>query len=255
MRITCVALIDQSRIFQGPRASVLDRIAEAIQIQVERDFAPAWGRAPVPVFVAQDGASVPLGAGLVYLVDRISHVKGAVGFHNADSRGFFAGFVAAESIARLGGSMTRGSDSISAAVSHEVLEMLANPAVNLWSDDGTGNSFAFEVCDPVSGDAYDVEVEPSSGSSAQSVSVSNFVLPGWFFPALASGHPVDHMQLLSRPFTHRETGYVVVSDSVGERELFGPMVPAAKRMGRSSDGRCARARSNSVVACEATAEA
>lgn len=242
MRLTCVAVVDRSRMFRGSRAAVLERIVQAVQVQVERDFAPAWSRIPVPVFLVADGAPVPLGAAIVYLVDRITEMNGAAGLHKADERGFFAGFVAVEAIARLGGSATKGPNSISSALSHEVLEMLANPAVNLWSDGPDGRSYAHEVCDPVSGDCYEVDVEPYSQGPSAPVSVSNFVLPDWFNPVATSGAWIDHMQTLSAPFTCRDSGYMTVFERGEEQDVYGPLVSAGKKMSRSDAGRFARAK-------------
>lgn len=242
MRITCIAIVDRSRMFQGARAPVLDRIAQAIQAQIERDFAPAWNRVPVPVLVLSGGARTPAGAGIVNLVDQITEVRGAVGLHRADERGFFAGFVAVEAIARLGGSASEGPSSMSVALSHEVLEMLANPAVNLWADGPDGRSYAHEVCDPVAGDAYVVDVEPYSRGPAEPVSVSNFVLPDWFNPKACANATFDHMQLLTTPFSSRESGYVSVFERGEERDVYGPLVPAAKQEARREMGRCVRAR-------------
>lgn len=242
MRITCVAVVDRSKMFRIFRVAILERIVQAIQVQVERDFAPAWSRIPVPVFLVQDGAPVPLGAAMVYLVDRITEVKGAAGFHRVDERGFFAGFVAVEAIGRLGGTANKGASSISVALSHEVLEMLANPAVNLWADGPDGRSYAHEICDPVAGDCYEIDVEPYSQGPAEPVSVSNFVLPDWFNPRASSGAWIDHMQVLSSPFTSRESGYMTVFERGEERDVYGPLVPAAKQEARAASGRCARAR-------------
>jgi len=238
---TSVVVIDQSRMFRGQRSVVLERIVQAVQLQVERDFAPAWGRQPVSVKLADANVHIAPGAGRVYVVDKITEVGGAVGFHKADKQGFFSGFVAAEAIARLGGAATRGGDSVSAAVSHEVLEILANPSVNLWADHVDGKSYAHEVCDPVSGDCYEIHGEPDPDGVQEPVSVSNFVYPAWFQPYAPGGSKFDHLGLLCSAFTHRSTGYVSVFETSGARHLFGAEVPASKRDAKSSSGRCARA--------------
>lgn len=247
MRLTCVAVVNQSRMFRGARAEVLDRIVQAVQTQVERDFCPAWNRLPLAVLSVPDGDPVPMGAALVYLVDKITDVQGAVGYHKADERGFFCGFVAVEAIARLGGTMVSGSSSVSVALSHEVLELLGNPAVNLWADCPDGRSIAHEVCDPVSGDYYDIEVEPLSVGRSEKVSVSNFVYPDWFNPHVSSGCPLDHMQVLSNPFIHRSTGYAVTYDRGKERPIFGDRVPAMRAQSVLLTGRCERARMASAA--------
>ncbi len=252
MRLSCVAVIDQSSMFKGTRSAVLDGIVQAVQIQVERDFCPAWGRVPIPVFLVQNGFPVPIGAGLVYLVDRIDQTRGAVGFHQADPLGFFSGAVAVETIARLGGTMTSGSDSVSSALSHEVLEVIQNPGVNYWVDTGSGESVAMEICDPVSADYYEIEIDPSSGGGPSRISVSNFVHPNWFHPFSPSGSRYDQMQVLDSAFQSRPGGYVSFQNADGLSARFGSSVPEPRRDRVSKLGRCIRAHeamsANSVVA-------
>jgi hypothetical protein len=230
-----VALVNRVPYLKGRRADVVERMARAVSLQIEQDFAPAWGFQPVPIAVVEDGAGVPFGSALVYLVDRISEGKGAVGLHVADPAGYFAGYVAVEVIQRLGGSMTEGADSVSAALSHEVLELLANPALNLWAETCDGRLIAHEVCDPVSGDAYDIEVEPDSVGAPHRVSVSNFVRPSWFHREACSGSWFDQMQLTTQPFEVRATGYAVERGRVGLAPSFGGAI-AVQRRDFAADG-------------------
>lgn len=227
MRLSSVVVVNRSRTFEGRRALALDRIVRAVQTQVERDFAPAWGFAPLAVLSVQDGEPVPLGAALVYLVSSIDDAPGAAGIHKSDPRGFFTGCVAVDAIARLGGSLWNGPDSVSSALSHEVLELIANPTVTLWCDDGGSKSFAREVCDPVSGETYDIEIEPLSGERTEPIAVSNFVHPDWFNPHATSGLRLDQLGTTSSPFEIRPSGYAVTrsllerASCVGEARATG----------------------------------
>ena len=242
MRPTCIAVVNRVPYLRGDRARVVDRMARAVGHQVEEDFAPAWGLQPVCVGVFDDGQPVPAGAALVYLVDTIRELPGAAGRHVADPRGFFAGYVAVDSIQRMGGTMVAGSDSVSAALSHEVLELLANPCVNRWVDRGQGREVALEVCDPVAGDSYEVELEPESAGPTERVSVSNFVRPEWFHPQATSGSWFDHMRLLDAPFQRRSTGYVIERASAVEVANFGSQVVDERRRHAVQSERFARAR-------------
>ena len=258
MRLTCVAVVDRSRMFKGARSAILDRIVQAVQTQVERDFCPAWGRHPLPILRVEDNDPVPLGSALVYLVDKIEVVAGAVGFHRADPMGFFSGSVAVESIARLGGTMTSGGNSVSAALSHEVLEVIANPGVNYWVERNPSELFAMEVCDPVSADSYEVEVGSAGEGNKSTVSVSNFVYPDWFHPFASSGSWYDHMQRLDSPFSCLPGGYVSVKGAGGMERRFDEKVPVLKRLRIANWGRSARAKDaleeSSVIASRRTAD-
>lgn len=235
MRTTCVVVVNRSSHLKG-RAEQLTRIVEAVGIQVADHFCPAWGMSPLPVIEVPDGSPVPMGSALVYLVDELDRVPGALGWHHEEKEGFFCGFVNVHAILTLGGTLNQGADSVSQALSHEVLELLGNPSVNRWADTMDGRQFSMEVCDPVDGDAYGIDVR------GESVSVGDFVHPAWFDAFAPSGSWFDQMQLLSAPFTHRETGYVVVRDHSGEQEHFGAKMNSLKQHRRRTLGRCARAR-------------
>ena len=76
--------------------------------------------------------------------------------------------------------------------SHECLEMLADPYIDLsvfaMATDTTGTLYAYEICDAVEAEQYDVDGVP----------VSDFVTPAWFEPAAAG--PFDHLGRTSAPF-------------------------------------------------------
>ena len=103
------------------------------------------------------------------------------------------------------GEMLRGPLSVSAVLSHEVIEAYCDPDVNLWADRGDGFLIAYEACDPVENDVYDVETKDGT-----KVSVSNFVLPAWFDSLTPEGSKLDFMAKLSKPFTMSEGGYLVM---------------------------------------------
>jgi len=99
------------------------------------------------------------------------------------------------------GSWTRGVNSVSAAVSHEVVEVLADP-ISLNYIDGLDDwMYALEVADPTQDDIYDID----------GVAVSNFTYPDYWNPwgEKRRGHPLDHLGLVARPFEVRAGGYLV----------------------------------------------
>lgn len=208
MRPEFIALVNRVPYLEPGSSQLIERLAQAVTRQIEEDFAPAWGLQPIPVVAFSDSQTIPSRAALVCLVDRIRDVGGAVGRHTLSEAGTVTGFVAVESIQRLGGTLTTGHDSVSAALSHEVLELLVNPAVSFWADERDGRQVALEVCDPVAGDCYEIELPPDSVGGCERVSVSNFVLPSWF-AARAATKRFDHLGLLARPFEQRATGYVI----------------------------------------------
>lgn len=134
-------------------------------------------------------------------------------------------------------SLSVGPRSLSAVISHEILETRADAACNFWSDgpplDKVGETmYALEVCDPVQGDAYP---DPATG-----VYLSDYVLPAWFEVGAPAWQPVDRMGVLKRPFEIRPDGYAIVRgagpEGVTHARLgaagWRPPVRSARRMGQ-----------------------
>jgi len=118
-----------------------------------------------------------------------------------------------------GAKPTSGDWSVSSVLSHEVLEMYIDPNCNLWSNDGKGSAYSFEVCDPVEAPTYDIN----------GVSVSNFVTPSWFDPLAAPHAQFDKLGHLTKPFSILKGGYVVYESAGQEKQKFGDEFPAWRR--------------------------
>jgi hypothetical protein len=142
-------------------------VVAALQIQVTRDFAPAWGIDADLHFVAKDENPDPTHWWLVLLDN--SDVAGALGYHDLTSTGLPIGkvFVKTDIDNNLSWSVT---------ASHELLEILSDPDINLTTfvqTSGTaGFLFAFENCDAVEDDQY--------GYDINGIKMSDFVLPAYF---------------------------------------------------------------------------
>lgn len=110
--------------------------------------------------------------------------------------------------------------SIASAFSHEVLEQLCNPHVNLWNENFTDNSrWSHEVCDPVQGDNMWIS------SCGYRVAMSDYVLPS-FFNYLSIG-PYDWKGILKAPFSVSDGGYGVVmkNGSNSSSIVYGMLTP------------------------------
>ena len=100
-----------------------------------------------------------------------SHQADDYGWHIVDGRGDpYAHVFAGVSISH-GSTWVRGEDAISVTASHEVLEMLVDPAANEYTFNGLRTLWSREVCDPVQSDAYRIV------ANGMRVAVSNFVYP------------------------------------------------------------------------------
>ena len=170
-----VALTDHSTV-HVPFAT-LQHIAAALQQQVDNGFAPVWGvRADISAL--DTGSPVPPGTWPNKIVDDI----GGDGGVHLDDRGQ----PYAEAV---------NGPELTIAISHELLEMLADPWGNRFtpaadldpSSDGHQVFYLVEVGDPCEVTSYEV-----SG-----VAVSDFILPAFYDPN-ATGQ-VDFRGVLSGP--------------------------------------------------------
>jgi hypothetical protein len=173
-------------------------IVAALQKQVDNDWFPLWGSTANLQFVARRQAP-PAGSWWLAFLDN-SDQAGALGYHDVTSEGLPLGKVFAGSDKQFG-------YSPSVTASHELLEMLGDPDINLTAlvdtGQGTGRLYAYEVCDPVEADnlGYDID----------RVMVSDFVLPGYFESFRTIG-PFDFKNHLDKPFQLAPGGYISYMD-------------------------------------------
>jgi len=192
------------------------KMVAAVAKQVARDFCPAWNMVPVTVTAGSMPSNSPNDSGMVAIYDTPD--ADALGYHTeANDRPFGKVFV--KPVLDSKGVMLKDpknikTPSVASVLSHEVLELIADPSVNLWAEgpeSAYGSEYSYEVCDPVEADQYEID----------GVAVSNFVLPSWFDPQTHSGEKYDWLGLLKRPFTMTSGGYMVVRKRPGaEKSIF-----------------------------------
>ncbi len=191
-----VAVINSSSVVSD---SDVKNAAGALQTQVSRDFQPAYGRDADVAFHAADQA--PADAWWLVILDN-SDQAGALGYHDLTPAGLPLGKVFAASDLQYGYKWT-------VTASHELLEMLGDPDINLTAlvqtADTAGTLYADEVADACEADEY--------GYLIDGVLVSDFVYPSWFMP-MFDGKNVqfDHESHITRPFELLKGGYIGVFD-------------------------------------------
>ena len=161
-----------------------------INIQLSNEFVMAWG--------------LPHVVTTVTLMDEIDE-PGALGYHALDPTTFMP-------YARVAAKVARDNYvPVSLVMSHEVLEMCANPLVNrlaLIDPTGTGESGELvwaEVCDAVERGSYPGRLHGTP--------LSNFVLPGWYVPGWTG--PVDHLGNVPGPLQIASGGYIQAESFTG----------------------------------------
>ena len=214
-----IAILNQSTVVQNADVATMTK---AISSQILSDVAPIWGRVPATVTFYTESTVVPAGAYVIAIVDNIpDQPAGVVGGHTETTAGQVSGMVAAQPNLTNSEKVLTGDWSVSSTLSHEVLEMFIDPNCNTWANDGQGSVYSLEVCDPVEGPTYTVNVD------GLDVSVSNFVTPAWFDPQAPSGSQFDKMgQPGLRQFTILPTGYMTYESKSGKpQQQWGTNYP------------------------------
>lgn len=177
-------------------------LADALQTQVARDFQPIWGiEAKLQFFSGADAKAdrVPKSMWWLAILDD-SDQAGALGYHDLNPQGLPMGKVFAGSDLKYGSSWT-------ATASHELLEMLADPDINLTvqvDEPHLGSVLvSYEVCDACEADQYAYRIGE--------VLVSDFVTPAWFEPfRKPASVTFDFQQKIKQPLQLLPGGYIGV---------------------------------------------
>lgn len=157
----------------------LQDVVEAVQFQVSRHFAPAHGT-DARLILLPFGEMAPLGAWRLTMVNKPPEDSSDIGDHYVGQDGVPYAEIYVD-LAK--------QDHIdwSITVSHEILEILANPYLDrcvMVPDTGYPRlpnvnyvMYFYEVCDPCQDAAFAYDITVSSG---RTVKVSDFALESWF---------------------------------------------------------------------------
>jgi hypothetical protein len=194
----------------------LEAVVAALQKQLQTDYSPAWGP-DAEIVIASSPEAIPESAWQLVLLDDSDHAD-ALGYHELSVSGAPLGKVFVRSVEQSGGRW-------SVAASHELLEMMADPGINLAAEGydpenrGATAFFAYEACDPVEGDTYEID----------GVAVSDFVYPEYFELNPPPKSQFDRLRLLKEPFSLRPGGYMSIlpiARSARWKQIFGESAPA-----------------------------
>jgi hypothetical protein len=140
-------------------------VISALQSQINNDFQPIWDRGANLIQVPAEQAPGD-NHWWCGLFDN-SDVANALGYHDLTPQGLPLAKVFAATDMQYGLQW-------SVTISHEVLEVLADPDINLCAQVSDTELYAYEDCDPVEAD--------SLGYTVDGVLLSDFVTPAWFMP-------------------------------------------------------------------------
>lgn len=190
---TQISVINESTVLTD---SEIVPVIAALQKQVTNDFRPVWGT-DAELTIVPRGTPPPTGNWWLVLLDD-SDQANALGYHDLTTDGLPMGKVFAASDLKAGTSWT-------VTASHELLEMLGDPNINLTvfvqNSDTAGILYAYEVCDACEDD--------SLGYSIDNILLSDFVYPAWFQSFRTEGSTqFDRMNKIQTPFQLLAGGYI-----------------------------------------------
>jgi hypothetical protein len=194
-----VGVINESTVLSDEEV----RAAVAVlQRQVSEQFAPVWGVDATVAFVP--AGSVPAKGSWWLVVLDNSDQAAALGYHDLTNEGLPLGKVFAASDLQYSRQWT-------ASASHELLEMLADPWLNLAATvepgrhGGAMTLYAYEVADPCESEEFRCRID--------GVLVCDFVYPAWFEGFWKEGQTqFDYLKKIRRPLELLPGGYIGIYD-------------------------------------------
>lgn len=192
-----------------------DKLLAAMQKFVDAYFATVWG---TPARLTKTTGFVKGTWAMVFLDN--ADVSGALAYHDLTPDGYPLSKVFVKTTLSAG-------EKVSVSASHELAEMLVDPAINLYS---TGPKkkylYAYETADPVEELTFNIDGIP----------MTDFVFPSYFEGFRKPGSDkFDHLGKVTRPFEILKGGYQIVWSSGKEKEIYGSA--AKKKRFRKEDRR------------------
>lgn len=188
-----------------------DRLITAMQIYVDRHIVPVWN---TPAKLRKTSDFVKGAWAMVFLDD--ADAPGALAYHDLTPDGL--------PLAKIFVRTTlRNHDLVSVSASHELVEMLVDPAINLLSTGPDRKAvYAYESADPVEAKSFPVNGIP----------MSDFVYPSYFevFHRPRSVR-FDHMGAVAKPFQILSGGYQIILKNGKWRQIFASAAKK-KRFGK-----------------------
>jgi hypothetical protein len=211
--------------------SQVGSIVRAIRIQLRDHLAPAWGRTVAPEIREVQGEEwIDKDEVAVYLLGSPGETAGIFGAHYEKEGRAVCRIYVRPIIVQCPGRILwapYGGTSVASVVSHEVLEAEIDTDAATWIQSNDGDEVALEVCDPDSGTAYDIQLQPGL-----LVGVANFAHPAFFERTPAwIGQRLDHEGRLAHPFEPAPGGYLIRRQNGAASLVFGSRPPPSWYLG------------------------
>jgi hypothetical protein len=179
----------------------LGKLIAALQAYVDKHIVPVWG---TPAKLLKSTGYVKGAWAIVFLDD--ADTPGALAYHDLTPDGLPQSKVFVRTTLDNG-------DLVSVSTSHELVEMLVDPAINLMT---TGPDpkvvYAYESADPVEALSF----------SVNGIAMSDFVYPSYFEDFHRPGSArFDHLNKVKKPFEVLKGGYQIIFKNGKWSQVYG----------------------------------
>jgi hypothetical protein len=222
---TIACFIDKST--KTPLGVSLDALTKAMQAYVSQYVAPVWG---TPAKLVKATGFKKNAWAMVFLDN--ADAPGALAYHDLTPDGLPISKVFVKTTLDNG-------DLVSVSASHELVEMLVDPAINMMTTGPDPKTiYAYESADPVEALSFKVNGIP----------MSDFVYPAYFEVFHKPGSvKFDQLKKVKRPFQILGGGYQIVFKNGKWSQVFGSLTKEKRfaredRRGHRSEIRKRRAR-------------
>ncbi|MGH8764927.1 MAG: hypothetical protein ACRET8_04360, partial [Burkholderiales bacterium] len=210
-----------------PMGVGFDALIAAMQVYVDRHVAPVWG---TPAKLVKSTNFIKGGWAMVFLDD--ADQPSALAYHDLTPDGLPVSKVFVRTT-------LQNRDLVSVSASHELVEMLVDPAINLMTTGpDPGAVYAYESADPVEQLSFQVK----------GIAMSDFVYPAYFETFHKAGSvQFDRLKKVRRPFQILSGGYQIIFKNGKWSQVFGSVSKSKRfaledRRGHRSEQRKRRKR-------------
>ncbi|MBI2683208.1 MAG: hypothetical protein HYX26_08355 [Acidobacteriales bacterium] len=178
-----------------------DTLIKSMQEYVNKFVAPVWG---TPANLVKSSGFLAGAWAMVFLDD--ADEENALAYHDLTPDGMPQSKVFVRTT-------LASHELVSVSASHELVEMLVDPAINLLSTGPDEKAvYAYESADPVEALSFNVLGIP----------MSDFVYPSYFEDFHKAGSVTfDHMKTVHRPFQILKGGYQIIFKNGKWKEVYG----------------------------------
>jgi hypothetical protein len=179
----------------------LDDLIAAMQAYVNNFVVPVWS---TPANLVKSTDFIQGNWAMVFLDD--ADQPGALAYHDLTPDGLPISKVFVRTTLENG-------DTVGVSASHELVEMLVDPAINMWAAGPDPKiMYAYESADPVEELNFNVNGIP----------MSDFVHPAYFEVFRAAGSAqFDHLNQVTKPFQILSGGYQIIFKNGKQSQVFG----------------------------------